>query len=292
MADKTDKIIFDSERYAKKQSIRRWLIPAAALLAIILIAVAVALVVRARAGKGNVGGADTDFPYSWSADNNGVVTLELDCGAAPGYLWTATSLDPLVSVAESESTDESRMRFILTPQTEGRGVLTFSLLREGDAEDCIYERSILAEVTRSGSSLHSELLSISGKPLLGKVKGGEDTNYPFQLRMDEDGDLLITVTDNAPPQEETEEEAASDEGDKKDEGWSCVSEDDAVAAVIGVITQSSGATAYLRPGTTLGTVRVHMSNATSGAELTLELESDGSGALQLLSHSLNEGNQG
>jgi len=92
---------------------------------------------------------------------------------------------------------------------------------------------------------------------------------------------------NAPAPDETAEENASDDGtDKKEAGWTCVCEDESIAQVIGVITREDAVTAYLRPGTTPGTVRVQMTDSVSGTELSLELETDGSGSIRLLTHEL------
>jgi len=282
-----EKFVFDSERYEKNQTIKRYLLPAVVLLALILIAVVLALVFRSRYIKSYTGGADTPYPYAWTEGKNGVITLKIDRSAAPDCLWTAAGPDPLMDVAETQDAEEQKTQFTLTPQGAGRAVLTFSLLRSGDETDCIYELSILAEVSENGRTLSSRLISFSGKALPGVVRGGADTDYPYLLRTDEDGDLCITVICNAPAPDETAEENASDDGtDKKEAGWTCVCEDESIAQVIGVITREDAATAYLRPGTTPGTVRVQMTDSVSGTELSLELETDGSGSIRLLTHEL------
>lgn len=287
-----EKIVFDSERFAKKQAIKRWLIPVAVLLAIILIAAALALFFRGG-GKKYTGGEETPYPYTWRAGKNGVISLELDRSAAPGYVWTAADAGQLMSVAESQDAENSRTLFTLMPQAAGRSVLVFALQREGDAEDRIYEISALAETDESGRSLSSALLSISGKPLLGTVRGGEGTNYPYLVRMDEDGDLLIAIADNASSQEETEPEGGDAvSADSKDTRWQCTSENESIAEVLGVITQETGAAAYLRSGSQPGAVRVCMTDSVSGTQLILELETDGNGEFRLLSHSLNIDHQG
>ena len=198
-----------------------------------------------------------------------------------------------MSVAESQDSENGRTLFTLTPQAAGRTVLVFTLQREDDAADRIYELSALAETSESGRSLSSALLSLSGKPLLGTVRGGEDTAYPYLVRMDEDGDLLIAIADNTSPPEETEPvDGDGERADQKDAGWQCTSEDESIAEVLGVITRETGAAAYLRGGSQPGTVRVRMTDSVSGTELVLELETDGSGGIRLLSHSLNINQKG
>ena len=273
-------VIFDSERYEKQQSIKRWAIPLAALLGIIIIAAAIALILRSGRGKPIAGGEDTPYPYTWAVNRNGSVTLVLDRSAAPDFRWIAAGEDSLMSVETAQ--EDSLTRFTLTPLGEGRSILTFALCRAGDETDRIYELHALTETTQDGKTLRSAVLSVSGRLLQGTVRGGEGTDYPYMLFTDADGDLVLAVTDNSPiPEEETEQSA-----DTKDGGWACVSENEAVAEVLGVIVRENTAAAYLRAGAETGTVRVRMADSVSGTEIVLELEADGSGALMLLEHSL------
>ena len=192
-----------------------------------------------------------------------------------------------------ETQEESRTCFTLTPLREGRSFLEFTLVREGEEEDRIYELSVLAEITESGRSLRSELLSASGRQLQGMLRGGEGTDHPYLVRMDDEGDLVVIVTDNTPEPEEPEEDSGEDtDSDLKEEGWSCVTEDESIVKVLGVVTTDDGAAAYLRAGTEPGTVRVRMTDTVSGTEIILDLEADGRGTLLLLDHSLQTGDRG
>lgn len=284
-----DKIVFDSERLEKRQQLKRWLIPAAALLIVILIAAVIALIVRGSRESSVAGGMDTDYPYTWASGKDGSILLEIDRSAAPGYRWIAAEGETQMSVSEQQDDAAGKTRFTLSPREEGRTVLTFRLCRPGDETDRIYVISALAETTVSGKSLRSALLSVSGRPLQGTVRGGEETDYPYLLYTDADGDLVLVVTDNRPVPEEEEEmtDKPEDSSEKKDEGWSCVSENEAVAQVLGVITRENTAAAYLRAGSEPGSVLVRMADSVSGTEIVLELEADGSGALMLLDHSLH-----
>ena len=154
--------------------------------------------------------------------------------------------------------------------------------------------SAWAETALDGRSLRSTLLSVSGRPLQGTVRGGEGTDFPYLVYTDADGDLVLAVTDNRPVPEEEEEETGEtgQNGEKKEEGWSCVSQDENIAEVLGVITQDNVAAAYLRPGTEAGTVLVYVRDSVSGTEITLEFQGDGSGTLLLLDHSLTIGHDG
>ena len=278
-----DKIVFDSERLEKRQSLKRWLIPVSALLAVVVIAVVIALIVRGGRGKAVTGGEDTSFPYTWTAGKNGVVTLELDRSAAPGYLWTAAETGTQAQMSVAAAQEDGRTRFTLTPSGAGRSVLLFTLHREDSEADCIYELSVLAETADSGNSLRSSLLSIAGRPRQGVVTGGEDTDYPYMIFTDEDGDLVVTVTDRTPVSEETEE---TDETVKKEEGWICVSEDESIAEVLGIVEGEAVTAAYLRSGPEAGTVLVRMTDSAGGTELLLELEADVGGSLLVRTHRL------
>lgn len=289
-----DKIVFDSERFEKRQKLKRWLIPAAALLIVVLIAAAIALIVRGGRGTPVNGGGDTNYPYTWTVGKDGSILLELDRSAAPGYRWIAAEGETQMSVSVQQDDAAGRTRFTLTPQGEGRTVLTFRLCRPGDEADRIYVLSALAETALDGRSLRSTLLSVSGRPLQGTVRGGEGTDFPYLVYTDADGDLVLAVTDNRPVPEEEEEETGEtgQNGEKKEEGWSCVSENEAVAEVLGVIARENTAAAYLRAGADTGAVLVHMADSVSGTEIILELEADGSGALILLDHSLRVSDAG
>ena len=289
-----DEIVFDSERLLKKQRKKRFVILAAVLLVVLIIAAAAALILRSRLVKSYTGGGDTAYPYVWKTGSHGVITLTIDRSAAPGYLWTATETDPLVIVAETQDAEEGKTRFTLTPQAAGRAVLVFALQQEADETERLFELSALMDVTGDGKALSSTLLSVSGKQFLRATEGGADTDHPYSVRMDEDGDLVITVTDNTPPPEETETGEGGSDGDDgaEERSWTCVSGNEAIAQVLGVITVGNGAAAYVRPGAEPGTVQLSMTDSNCGAELVLELENDGSGAITLLSHSMRDGAQG
>lgn len=288
---------FESERYEKRQSIKRWAIPAAALLAVVAVAVVVALILRANRGKVFAGGEDTPYPYRWTENKNGSVSLEIDRSSSPGSLWTAPEEAPGLAVEASQSGEKTV--FTLTPREEGRTVLTLALLDEtGDRLSEVY---VLADAAYEGETLALRLGSVGEKQLTGTVRGGEDTPFPYSVRADGSGDLLVTVTPALRPEEEEARDAiaAIPEGEAAEgieasgtpsSDWRCESGDEAVAAVLGVIAAGDGITAYLRPGAA-GSARVRLYDDLTGASLTLELASDGNGTLQVLSHQMLAGGE-
>lgn len=290
-------VIFDSERFEKRQSVKRYAIPAAAVLVVLVAVAVIALIVRGGRGKPITGGTDTDYPYTWAAGKNGSLVLEIDRSAAPDCLWLPVGEDSRMAVETAQ--EEGRTRFTFTPQGEGRSILQFALCRSGDEADRIYELSALTETSAEGKALRSAVLSVSGRALQGTVTGGEGTDYPYLIFTDADGDLVLAVTDLSPVPEEEEEETetageVSEEEteyvyEKIEDGWTCVSENGAVAEVLGVVTSETAAAAYLRAGGEEGETLVHIQDSVSGTEIVLELTSDGR-ALLLLDHSLRVGN--
>lgn len=281
-------IIFDSERLERQQNRKRYLIPAAVLAGLVVLVVAVALIVRGGRGKPRTGGEGTAYPYVWTENKNGSVTLEIDRASAPGFVWAESGSNTLLTVAAEQDEPDGKTRFTLTPLESGRAVLLLILHRETDESDRIFELAILAEVTDTGKQLKTSLLSFGGKTLFGVVRGGEDSICPYFIRMDEDGDLMIAVQTAALLQElpETEDET---ENDKKEEGWQCFSDNETVAAVLGVIANEEMAAAYLRPGTEPGKTQVRMTDSISGTELTAEFELREDGSLTILNHGIRAG---
>ena len=283
-------VTFDSERYEKSQRIKRVAIPLGALLGVIVIAVVLALILRGSRGKPISGGEDTPYPYSWIAGKNGVITLEVDRAAAPGFIWTSYEEVPQLEVSAKQDVTEGKTQFTLTPKASGRYVLEFRLQREKDPDDCIYALTALSDVTYDGKTLKASLLSVSGRRLPGVVRGGEDTLCSYLLRQDEDGDLMIVIRDMEPVSEEEEEASSEAAGqEKKLEGWQCEPGDESVAEYLGTVRNDEYTIVYLRAGTNPGRTRVRIWKIETGTELTIELELDENGALLPLEHSIRQG---
>ena len=283
-------VVFESERFEKQQRIRRYALPAAVIVGAIVIAVVAALIFRGGRGKPVTGGEDTAYPYTWATNKNGSVTLMVDRSAAPGYIWTASGDVPQMEIAAKQDVPEGKTQFTLTPKEAGRYVLEFRLLREKDPDDCIFEWTVLSDASFDGKTMRASLLSVSGHRLTGVVRGGEDTLCPYQIRQDEDGDLMVVIMDMEPVPEEEEGENSEDAGqEKKPEGWQCESGDESVAEYLGMITDDEAVVIYLRSGTAPGRTGVRIWKIETGTELTIEFELDENGALVPLEHSLRQG---
>ena len=284
-------VVFESERYEKRQIFKRIGIPLAVVIGAILIAVVVALIVRGGRGKPVSGGEGTPYPYTWTANRNGSVTLVLDRAAAPGYIWSASTAIPEMGIAAKQDVPEGKTQFTLTPKEAGRYVLEFRLQRENDPEDCIFELSALSEATFDGKTTRGNLLSLSGRRLPGIVRGGEDTLCPYLMCQDPDGDLMVVIHDmETVPEEDGETEDSDDAGqEKKPEGWQCETSDETIVEYLGQIKDEETTALYLRAGTASGRTRVRIWKIETGTELTVEFEVDEDGALLPLEHSIRMG---
>lgn len=291
-------VVFESERYEKRQSIKRYLFPALGILVIAAIAIAVTLLLRGRRLTVISGGEDTPYPYVWTVNKNGSVVLEIDHSASPGYVWRQAVSAAGMSVMTEEDSGQSKTRFTLTPTGEERSMLRFVLLKEEDGADRIYELSFLAEAQQSNGKLAATPVSVAGKPLQGKISSDADSLIPYTVRTDMDGDLLIAVAlpaqedDTAGGEEagteETENETADADGesDAVSTDWNCDSSDTAVAQPLGVIYGDEEIVAYFRPGSVSGNVTLRMTEHISGAYITVECENSGDSTLRVLAHSV------
>ena len=283
-------VVFESERYEKRQVFKRIGIPLAVVIGVIVIAVVVALIVRGGRGKPVSGGEGTPDPHTWTANRNGSVTLVLDRAAAPGYLWSASTDIPEMGIAAKQDVPEGKTQFTLTPKEAGRYVLGFRLQRENDPEDCIFEISALSEATFDGKTTRGSLLNLSGRRLPGVVRGGEDTLCPYMLRRDEDGDTVVLIMDmETIPEDDPDENSEDAGGIKKPAGWQCESGDESVVEYLGLIENGENTAVYLRGGTNPGRALVRIWRIETGTELTIEFELDGNGTLLPLEHSIRLG---
>ena len=264
-------VLFESEREARRRNAMRFVIPAAALLGVLLVTVAVTLLVRG--GRAVSGGTDTPYPYAYIEKKDGSITLELDRSAAPGYQWELAAADPGVRVEPARSGAADKSRFALTPESAGRYNAAFRLLPEGADADAIYEITFFIEVTDGGEQLRAALTGASSRAMQAAVEGGGDTRCPYRVSVDEDGDLVIAVTEN--------------EEDESGRLWNTVSDREEIAEAIGLITAEGVTTAYFRPGAEAGTCMLHLTDAITGTEITVECENAGNGSLTILSHSIH-----
>ena len=132
------------------------------------------------------------------------------------------------------------------------------------------------EFTQSDRGITAELIGDSGAPLQGVLRDTSLADYPYAIWTDEDGDLVVSLMHPGI-------------GRNTDPDWSCVSEDESVVLVLGVIRGENVVQGYLRAGESEGETRVILREAVTGAELTVTCRRDAEGALLVLSHTLSLG---
>ena len=301
-------VVFESERISKWERNKRFVIPAIAFVVVIVIAVAVALIMQGSRGETFTGGEDSPYPYSWTVNKDGSVLLEVDRTASPQYLWNISEESTGVEILSGESTDESEESFtlpvlsarpdrsqsgkkasiLLTPAMTGRAVLLLDLRHDDNAQDQIYEMTILTEVLEENGKLYANLISITGTEQQGIMHGGQETAFPYTISLNESGELLITVT-----AQDSEEAPESEEASESVRGtaatWECVSDNEETVTVLGVLYGADDVTAYVRAGAEAGRCTVRMSAENAGVEITLDCEVREDGTILVLSHDITGG---
>ena len=301
-------VVFESERISKWERNKRFVIPAIAFVVVIVIAVVAALIMQGSRGETFTGGEDSPYPYSWTANKDGSVLLEVDRTASPQYLWNISEESTGVEILSGESTDESEESFtlpvlyarpdrsqsgkkasiLLTPTMTGRAVLLLDLRHKDNEQDQIYEMTILTEVLEENGKLYANLISITGTEQQGITHGGQETAFPYTISLNESGELLITVTT-----QDSEEAQVSEEASESVRGtaatWKCVSDNEETVTVLGVLYGADDVTAYVRAGAEAGRCTVRMSAENAGVEITLDCEVREDGTILVLSHDITGG---
>jgi len=274
MAKEKD-VVFSSEREEQRNRIKTILIPLAVLLAIIVLVVVIALVVRSTRGESFAGPEGSAYPYTWSVNKKGVMTLEL--AQDEGKLWRDASSDNggVLEITETSKQPKGLHRFVLTPLETGRALAVFRLA--GDGGDTA-ELSLQIEVSSTEESLSTEVLSSSERSIQSTVSGGEETLFPYTVSANERGDLVIHVT------------AAKGNAGIMD--WQLTSDNEAAAAPAGVFSINYDTDAYVAPGTEPGKATVTLQSRSADMAVTLVCELSEAGDLSIIEHSIAGGTEG
>lgn len=295
-------VVFESERIYKWENRKRFVIPAIAFCIVIIVTAVAALIIQGSRGKTFTGGEDTPYPYSWTANKDGSVRLEVSRSASPDYLWVISSESTGVELLSEENADgdeESfslpvlstepdlkqsgdKASFLLTPKTTGRAILLLNLQYHEDELDQIYEMTILTEVLEENGTLRMNLISVTGREQQGVIHGGQETAYPYTISLNEVGDLLITVMSR-----DSEESTESDS--ILNTKWECTSDNEEVVYPLGLLYGSNDITAYVRAGAETGRCAVRMFSEDAGVEIVLDCEVREDGTFLVLSHGITGG---
>jgi hypothetical protein len=192
-------VVFESEKYMQRQEAKRKWLPLIALAAILLVVIIAALILRGSRSATVKGGEDTPYPYSWSVNKKGELTLQIDRSAAEGYTWMCSDYDVVnLTVTRPEKEAANVSSFTIMPNAPGRYITTFSLVNKTDRDDCLYEWRFLMD---SASAVNREtvsagplsIISGTGMELGGKQRSGEDEAVAYTVHTDADGGMVVEI---------------------------------------------------------------------------------------------------
>ena len=264
-------LVFSSERIESREKHKRILIPLAVLLLIIAVVIAAALLLKNMRGTTFTGGEDTEFPYSWRNDGKGVMTLEIDRGAAGSSTWYAVNNDPAdMPVVQTEKQPKKASRFKVTPQDAVRSSLRFLLLDENGEAEAVLDMLMEAGLNDKGV-LQTEVIASSLQRRQTARQGGEGTYYPYSIGTD-DGLIVVTVSGGA---------IADD--------WSVESSNEAAAADAGLFYEDENVILFLAPGSEPGASSIRLFSEKGAVTLKLEAELKENGDFLVTEHSVEGG---
>ena len=283
-------LIFESEKLEKRQKVKKILIPVAIVAAVLIIAVVIALIIGKNKGEIHTGGEGTLYPFSWTENKDGSMTLYLPKPQVEKHDWISSSSVPEVAAAvrSGKDTAESAV-FSVVPETAGRTMLSFILQNtETDAktEDFIYCLEMILNVADEGGVLKTSVYSGTGRSMPGAVSGSDEEGYLYQITVSQENQILIQIHDNSPARQEdsiSEETvtvpAGAETGTKAPaeteapliiEGnnlWECVSAREDIVQVNGVSVWGRQVTVRLQISFTEGTSEIRTYCDRLGKEL-------------------------
>ena len=205
----------------------------AALAGILIAAVAVALIARGRGGARYTGATDAPYPYSWTEQSNGAITMTLETGGAANSAWSLESADGSAAAVRVGSTQSGKTNVTVKPDAGGRMFLLFSLTSDGDR---LAELSLTVMVeSGENNKLAATVTDHRERVFQSVVRGGEETGHPFAVRGDGSG-LTIFVE---------EPEGYTDDG----MAWESESTNSMAASVSDIDVSGEGVTFRLEAGT-------------------------------------------
>ena len=236
------------------------LLAIAALAGVMLLALAVMFLIRARGGAESGSGKDAPYPYAWTENSDGTIALTLDGSAVEDGAWAVGTADGNMVTAALGETKRGKTAATLTPVSEGRETVTFSLLR---GEDRLAEASFTVDTEPAEDGGYAATILSHGERVFQETVRGGDEAYPFTVRADDEGGLTVSIAD-------TEEYEGT--------GWTAVSSDTLVAAA-DVATlweeeKNGGVQVTLEPRAN-GSAEVTVSNETADLAYVFAVEVSG-----------------
>lgn len=286
----SDKLIFDSERQEQRAKKKRLRIMLLVLAALLIAVVVISLLLRSGKQPVQQEGEGTAYPYTWQAQSDGSLLLEISHADAPDYRWTLENGEEQhVAEAIIEETDKNTAaRLTLIPKAAGRDIVKLQLLREQASgpepaskeeaealgfettapEDVLYELSVLVEFTQDANGLTGAVLSSSGVRRQGVLRGGEGSANPYRI-YGKSEQLVVVEIKNA--------------SGTVDWSYEILSGEDSFV-VEGLLYESGVIRLYLMAGETPGESEVVLRSETDEAELRLRCVLLEEGSLLVAEH--------
>ena len=196
------------------------------LAGILLLTVAAALLTARLRGGAFRSAADAPYPYSWTENRDGTITLKLNGSAKRDGVWMLAGESDMTEVSLGE-TKRGKAQARLNPVAEGREELAF-LLQSG--EDTLAAARFTVETQMTGETLSSSVTAHGESVMQRTVQGGQETGVPFTVWTDEGG-LRLRIDDP---------DAYSEETGVATERWSVVSSDTLVAKPVSASMDETG----------------------------------------------------
>ena len=270
MAKKSDELIFDSERQAQKEHRQRMLLPLLIVLALVVLLVVAIILIRSNKTERVRMGEGSPYPFSWSQEKDGTLSLYLTHASQPDHRWavgTDMEESPTVSLQRAEKEQEDSTVFVLTPKEAGRALLKFELLREENPDDVVYELNLQTETMDAGEGKTSlRVLGFAG--LQRQISLPEEAAADESLNLGIQSDGLLCVS--FPIQ-------------KGQIDWYAESSDEETVLPVELTSADNVLTAYLRGGEKPGEAKVTFHSDYAGQEMILTVQCREDGSLQVLS---------
>ena len=305
-------LVFESDKLEKRQKIKRIVIPIAVLLAIIAVVVVIAVIAGKQKPQIFNGGEDTAYPYYWTENKDGSLTVRLPENGDGRYVWTPyNSVEAVASLRLEEKGEEGYTVYTAVPQNSGRTFVEF-VLKNGTAgagvEDQLFSINLILEAAKTETNLKLSILGGTSRSYPGLISGGEAEGFPYTVCFSMDGELLIRMKDGTTPPEdwadgidgwyvlpddpvveptepsETFEEVEPPAPFIWRSDWDCVSADESIIRLTYLSVENGYVEATLRPGDTSGSCEVRVFSNRGGAALSLMVSIAEDGTVSIASH--------
>ena len=264
-----DELLFESERLERRAQRKRLLLPLAIVGLLILAILAVIVIVQSGKGETHRGGEDTPYPYSWTQARDGSLRLELSHKDAAQERWQYQPGELLsaMEIQRAEKESGGNTVFTLQPVKAGRALIRLVLAPEGRQLSARYGLDLLAETVATEEGLAVIIRSSEGVSLAGDASGGGETDRPYRVYTDWNGDTVVAVKNV-----------------RNSADWEFTVDNEETVRFLGLQWSDNQMAAHLLPGEKTGETTALLKSESAGVSLELKLRHTEEGSLQVLSH--------